>query len=66
MVQVLVQAYSGLEHRALWLHGYKQEIYKEAKQMLTEMVGNDIAHEIINAVDFLHETIKNMREIALS
>jgi hypothetical protein len=48
------------------LHGYKQEIYKEAKQMLTEMVGNDFAHEIINAVDFLHETIKNMREIALS
>jgi len=24
------------------LHGYKQEIYKEAKQMLTEMVGNDM------------------------
>jgi len=42
LVQVLVQAYSGLEHRALWLHGYKQEIYKEAKQMLTEMVGNDM------------------------
>ncbi|MDP9290387.1 MAG: helix-turn-helix domain-containing protein [Thermoproteota archaeon] len=47
------------------LYRYKREIYTEDKVILTELIADNMAHEILDIVDSLHKTIENMRKFSV-